>query len=249
MYSRRRIAVFVEGCLDKALIVWLGRLTGLPINRDNTIMAGGSLAPVRSAIRIVIQWLKNNTGGTALAVIDSDENTKEKIRNALEIVNNELTRERILCKNHDTMVLYDNPRLIEISPRDCEILRKDGAETVENNIRVYLLFWCSLNDNCRSGCVEDVLSNMLLEKYGCSTEINNGLTCKGCPCERFNTLLEKLVVLPLLTACSCEGTLIDIGDYRCALPVSDSLEKLELHTTQYAKSYINALKNLSGSND
>ncbi len=224
------IIILVEGCLDKALAHWLANLAELRLV-EPPLMYGGWSNVIRSAARFT---LNPRFKHRVLAIIDADENIEQKIDGISRII-------KRLIINSKTYIFLGQ-KVVNNFPL---LIRYDFRNVSDYDTRrsFYVLFWSKLSNGIK-GTVEDLLWDMLYEKYSCNPNLLNINICSSCPCRNFAKKFKKIGILAVLAACICKYTIVEAGERYCGIPVIEVLSKLDLENTRIAKMYINVLKSL-----
>ncbi len=203
--ARRKLRLFVEGCLDSALASWLARRSGFEPFVER--VGGGWTGVVRSVLYASTAPLP-----VPLGFIDADESARDRLKDI----------ERLARRYASKRGLKLGLTAVSFSPMAVKLV-VEGPNTSRRGLG-FIVLWCRRPwADCDGGSVEDVLWDIVSEVLGCS---NKDMKLPACKREVPTGKAEKLLPVYLLGVYG-SGSLVESGYTRhcCGVPVEDILRR------------------------
>ena len=221
MPKPRRIHILVEGCLDAVLARWLAWRGARDLEVEVEV-AGGWTGVVRQLVGL----LASTSPRVALVgIVDADEDVESRINHIEEL----LAR---YAKRRGLVVRVSRVRRTALPP----LLRVELEVGSGVSRAACVSFWCT--SNCCRGTVEDVIMEMLEERYSYQP-VNAPDACSSCPSERCSRDYTKYAPVLFLAACARRaGTPVLVpSEQHCGIDVRRALESLDLASSGPAQRY------------
>ncbi|BES81067.1 hypothetical protein [Pyrodictium abyssi] len=217
-----RLRILVEGCLDAALAEWLAGKAGVDAEAE---LAGGWTGVVRQTVGLAA------SRATILGIIDADAGVDKRVQEVIRVLERHAKR-RGLAVETRLKRGPQPPPLLEVT------VVSQGARRTS-----YISFWCS-GSPCR-GTVEDVLGEMLEEKYSYEPA-EAPQACSRCPSSRCSRDYAKYEPVLFLAACAGGGgtPVLVPAERHCGIDVRAALDKLDLADTPAARRYQQLIRSI-----